>query len=197
MNGTVLKDGERARRGETVAASEKTRRDPRKRPVPVISRAAPKADADKSDRSVKKGKKGKPTDEDAGPKFVGGARNEHGTRVARRVTCSRCQAVDHVAYSPRDPTRALCRSCAKEVLEIYEQGMRVRVATRPTKCNLCGAPFNIPLSAEDDGDPLCKSCLQGFTSWQGSVDRPFEERQQTVLEPRASGTVVRKIKKPS
>lgn len=179
-----------------MAASEKPRRDPRKRPVPLIARAPSKAEA-KPDKPRRARSKGAAADVEEGPKFVGGARNEHGTRVARRITCTRCGLVDHVAYSPRDATKALCRKCAKEVLEIYEAGVRVRVATRSTVCNLCGTPFDLPVTAEDDGDPLCKSCLLGFTSWQGSVDTPFNERQGAVLEPRASGTVVRKSRKGS
>lgn len=242
-----------------MAASEKTRRDPRKRPTPVIAKVPPKAGADaprpaRDERHPSEhppGKrpggagpmsKGKPpgkrpagvgpmgkgkrpsgplgktmghgthapggrppgrsgpptrgTSVDEGPRFVGGARNEHGTRVARRVTCAQCGAVDHVAYAPKDASKALCRSCAMKVLEIYDAGVKVRMPTKPAVCNLCGAPFALPVAAEDDGDPLCKNCLLGFTTWQGSVDRPFEERQNTVLESRASGTVVRK-KKPS
>ena len=132
-----------------------------------------------------------------GPRFVGGARNEHGTRVARRVTCTRCGNVDHVAYAPKDSTKALCRTCAMQVLETYESGVKVRMPTRRTTCNLCGVPFDLPVAAEDDGDPLCKNCLLGFTTWQGSVDRTFEERTNTVIEARPSGTVVRKTKKPS
>lgn len=133
-------------------------------------------------------------DGDEGPKFVGGPRNEHGTRVARRVTCARCGTADHVPYVPKDPTKALCRTCAADVLKTYEAGVRVRVQTRKTMCNLCGAPFDLPVSAEDDGDPLCPSCLRGFTSWQGSVDVPFAERQKTVVEERLSGALVRKRK---
>jgi hypothetical protein len=147
--------------------------------VPQIARAPKKADAEKPTKKRAK----RDAEETEGPRFVGGARNEHGTRVG---------LVDHVAFAPRDASKALCRSCAKEVLDIYEAGMKVRVATRKTNCNLCGTPFDLPVTAEDDGDPLCKSCLQGFTSWQGSVDTPFSERQATVLESRASGTVVRK-----
>lgn len=130
----------------------------------------------------------------SGAKIVGGPRNEHGTRVARRVTCARCQSADHVPYVPKDPSKALCRTCASEVLMTYEAGVRVRTPTRKTACNLCGAPFELPVSAEDDGDPLCPSCLRGFTSWQGSVDVPFAERGNVVVEERLSGALVRKRK---
>jgi len=124
--------------------------------------------------------------------YVGGAKNEFGTRVAKRVACGRCGAVDHVPYVPKDTSRALCRDCAALVLRAYEVGTRPPEETRPETCNLCGTPFRIPLHVEDDGDPLCPNCLRGFTTWSGSIDTPFHERQGRVLEARAKGVVVRK-----
>jgi hypothetical protein len=129
-----------------------------------------------------------------GAVFVGGARNEHGTRVARRVACGRCGSEDHVPYVPKDQSRALCRNCAAEVLKAFEVGTKAPTEMRDEKCNLCGVPFQIPAFVKDDGDPLCPSCLRGFTTWSGSIDTPWEERQNRVLETRSStsSVVVRK-----
>jgi hypothetical protein len=124
--------------------------------------------------------------------YVGGARNEHGTRVARRVVCGRCGVEDHVPYVPRDESRALCRGCAALVLRAYEVGTKAPTDTRPETCNLCGSPFRIPLAVPDDGDPLCPNCLRGFTTWSGSIDTPWTERQGRTLEARGSGVVVRR-----
>jgi len=82
------------------------------------------------------------------------------------------------------------------VLKTYELGVKVRTPTRKTTCNLCGTPFDLPITVEDDGDPLCPMCLRGFTAWQGSVDVPFAERTEVVVEERLSGALVRK-RKPS
>lgn len=127
-------------------------------------------------------------------KRVGGARNEFGTRVARRIDCSRCGRSDHIAYVPKDRAKALCRDCAVEVLRMYEVGVKARVSTRVVPCNLCGTPFDLPANVEDDGDLLCRSCLRGFTAWQGSVDVPFDERSRAHAEPRRSGTLIRRRK---
>jgi hypothetical protein len=124
--------------------------------------------------------------------YVGGARNEHGTRVARRVVCARCGTEDHVPYAPKDAAKAMCRACAALVLRAYEVGTRAPVDTRAETCNLCGSPFRIPLSVVDDGDPLCPNCLRGFMTWSGSIDTPFVERQGRVIETRGVGVVVRK-----
>lgn len=124
--------------------------------------------------------------------FVGGARNEFGTRIAKRITCSRCGNDDHVPHAPRDASKAMCRACAALVLRAYEMGTQAPVATRPETCNLCGTPFRIPLTVKDDGDPLCPNCLRGFTTWQGGIDTPFADRQDRVLEQRKPGVVVRK-----
>jgi hypothetical protein len=96
---------------------------------------------------------------------------------------------------PKNADRVLCRACAREVLSAYEVGEKIRTATRPETCNLCGTPFVIPVTVKDDGDPLCPSCLRGFTSWSGSIDTPWEERQALVIEERGPGLVVRKKKK--
>jgi hypothetical protein len=124
--------------------------------------------------------------------YVGGARNEHGTRVARRVVCGRCGVEDHVPYVPKDSARAMCRACAALVLRAYELGTRAPTETRPETCNLCGTPFRIPLAVPDDGDPLCPNCLRGFTTWSGSIDTPWTERQNRTIEERTSGVVVRR-----
>jgi hypothetical protein len=171
--------------------AEKPKRNPRDRKAPVVERKA----GDKPAPKARRDRPGRDGARDEGPKFVGGPRNEHGTRIARRVTCMRCGTHDHVPFVPKDPAMALCRNCAAEVLKTYEAGVKVRMPTRMTKCNLCGTPFALPITAEDDGDPLCPSCLKGFTSWQGSVDTPFEVRSDVVVEERLSGALVRKRKK--
>ena len=167
--------------------TQRAKKDHKKRPTPVVSRkGAPATEG----RAEKRRSADRPVEE--GPKYTGGPKNEHGTRVARRVTCSRCGTSDHIPYVPRDATRALCRSCAAEVLKIYERGTKIRMPTRTTPCNLCGTPFELPIVVEDDGDPLCPNCLRGFTTWQGSVDVPFADRVHSTLEARPSGAVVRK-----
>lgn len=129
-----------------------------------------------------------------GVKRVGGARNEFGTRVARRIDCSRCGRSDHIAYVPKDRAKAMCRDCAAEVLRLYEHGVKARAEMRHVSCNLCGTPFDLPVTVEDDGDLLCGSCLRGFTAWQGSVDVPFEERTKAQAESRRAGTLIRRRK---
>lgn len=132
-----------------------------------------------------------------GVKRVGGVRNEFGTRIARRIDCSRCGRSDHVQYAPKNREKALCRECAAEVLRLYEHGVKARADVRVVPCNLCGTPFDLPVTVEDDGDLLCRSCLRGFTSWQGSLDTPFEERSQVQAESRRSGTLIRRRKDES
>ncbi len=124
--------------------------------------------------------------------FVGGPRNEFGTRIAKRITCSRCGNDDHVPHAPRDASKAMCRACAALMLRAYEVGVKAPVDTRPETCNLCGVPFRMPMAVPDDGDPLCPNCLRGFTTWQGGVDTPYQERQNRTLEQRKPGVVVRK-----
>lgn len=165
-------------------AGKPTKRiDTRKRRAPEIVRpTAPNQDSSDNSRSFERN--------GGGNLYVGGARGEFGTRVAKRVECGRCGKSDHVPYVPKDKSRALCRDCAALVLRAYEVGTKVPTETRPETCNLCGTPFRIPLSVPDDGDPLCPSCLRGFTTWSGTIDTPFEERQRQVVETRDNPSVV-------
>lgn len=174
-------------------STERPRRNPRDNKPPVVVRKPGDAPAPLAKVRGKRAPAGGALED--GPRFVGGPRNEHGTRIARRVTCGRCGTADHVPYVPKDPSKALCSACAIEVLKTYDSGVKVRMPTKTTPCNLCGVPFALPITADDDGDPLCPSCLRGFTSWQGSVDVPFGERQGAVVEERLSGALVRKRKK--
>lgn len=126
------------------------------------------------------------------PQRVGGARNEHGTRVARRVVCTRCGAHDHVQWVEQDNSTALCKVCAEEMLGVLELGRKEKQKTRDEICNLCGVPFAMPDHVEDDGDPLCGNCLRGFMAWQGTIDRTFEERQREVSTSVRPGLRVRR-----
>ncbi|MEM7676356.1 MAG: hypothetical protein AAF449_10175, partial [Myxococcota bacterium] len=47
-------------------------------------------------------------------------RTEHGTRVARAITCIRCNSKDILHFIPRHGANALCRKCAAETLEIAD-----------------------------------------------------------------------------
>lgn len=172
------------------------KKDHRKRPTPDVVKAAPSAGRAPPGRVAARARRPGPDAKEGEPRFVGGARNEHGTRVARRVTCARCGTADHVPYVPRDQSKALCRACAAEVLRTYEAGTTVRAEMRSIKCTLCGTPFDLPVTVDlEDRDPLCKNCLRGFAVWQGSVDVPFEQRGQTVVEERLSGALIRKRKR--
>jgi hypothetical protein len=172
----------------------KKRVDTRNRKPPVIERppAATSTSTSTSVTATEAPRKRALERKGGGNLYVGGARNEHGTRVARRVVCGRCGSEDHVPYVPKESGKAMCRACAALVLRAYEVGTKVPVETRPETCNLCGTPFRIPLAVVDDGDPLCPNCLRGFMTWSGSIDTPFSERQGRVIEARGQGVVVRK-----
>jgi hypothetical protein len=125
-------------------------------------------------------------------RVIGGQRNEHGTRVSRRIDCQRCGKSDHVPWTKNNEPFALCRTCAAEVLATFEVGLKERVKTNHVDCNLCGKPFDIPVTVEDDGDLLCRSCLRGFMDWQGDLDTPYAERTERTSQPRRSGTLLRR-----
>lgn len=184
------------------------RNDPKKRPVPAVEKlgkrpgappAAPRPKARparaESRRGRDDGRKPAMPDDAEAPVFIGGPKNQFGTRVARRITCSQCGNVDHVPHAPRNLERALCRACAAEVLKTYEMGTRAPVATRPAVCSLCKKPFALPVKVELTDEILCPDCLRGFATWTGGIDTAWDQRHDVVVEARVSGTLVRRRKK--
>ncbi len=129
---------------------------------------------------------------DAPPARVGGERNEHGTRVARRIECHRCGAVDHSQWVEQKNDHALCRECAEELLGVLELGRKEKHQTRREVCNLCGVPFDLPTFVKDDGDLLCGGCIRGFMGWKGTLDREYEDRIGDVSESVRPGLRVRR-----
>lgn len=185
------------------------RNDPKKRPVPEVEKLAkrpaavaptrrrpPRDEAETRRRGRRDDQRGgKKGEEATAPAFIGGPKNQFGTRVARRITCSRCGNVDHVPHAPRDISRALCRACAAEVLKTYEVGTRAPVETQPAVCSLCKKPFILPARVELTDEILCPDCLRGFATWAGAIDASWESRQDVVVEQRVGGTLVRRRKK--
>lgn len=60
-----------------------------------------------------------------GPRLVPRVRNEHGTRVAKQITCSRCGTEDTVHFIPRKGEQQLCRRCAAELLGVGDEEGRI------------------------------------------------------------------------
>jgi hypothetical protein len=143
----------------------------------------------------KGGKGGKEAALDVAPvRRVGEPKGEHGTLTSRRVRCIRCKKVEHIQGAPRDRTLALCRSCAEEVLHIYEAGALAKPKPVEATCAQCGVKFELPITARErlaDEEVLCRDCLRGFASWQGPIDRPAT-REKELGEPRRPGVRLRK-----
>ncbi|MBI5494898.1 MAG: hypothetical protein HY904_07700 [Deltaproteobacteria bacterium] len=122
------------------------------------------------------------------PRFPGGARTEHGTRVARAVTCVRCGKQDHVAFKPRDPDKVMCKACTLEVTGRDEHGDLREPGVVDITCQNCGRTDRIPrarakkLLAPDNPEPiLCSDCDHGILSVQGDRTRTGERRRSGVI----------------
>ena len=123
------------------------------------------------------------------PKFVGGARNEFGTRTLRRIECNRCKKSDMVAYMPKERSRALCNACAKELLDIYEVGAQLPKEMVDRACDQCARIF--PLNKKIDEEVVfCPDCFRGFATWQG--DKDLDPNARSRGESRKSGTLLRR-----
>lgn len=117
---------------------------------------------------------------------VGGARNAHGTRVARRITCVSCGTVDYTALGAGSAPR--CRSCAKSELGAFEQSVKVPVPLRRVICYQCKLDCFLPQHIAQKEQALCGDCARGFELWQGSPGG----RLSGGLEVRPSGAVLRR-----
>lgn len=124
----------------------------------------------------------------SGPELirVGAARNEHGTRIACRITCISCGAADYVSvragHSPR------CRACARKELNAFEQGVRPPRNLTQVSCFQCKQSCELPDWLAKKDNPLCKDCAKGFELWRGAIG----STQSSSFEERRSGIVLRR-----
>lgn len=120
------------------------------------------------------------------PLRVGGARNQHGTRVTRRVTCVSCGEVDYTAVGAGSSPR--CRKCAKQELGAFEQSVRVPPMLMKITCFQCKTVCELPSWLAQKEDALCGDCARGFELWRGTMGSAATGE----LELRRSGTVLRR-----
>ncbi|MBH1989061.1 MAG: hypothetical protein I8H75_04750 [Myxococcaceae bacterium] len=123
---------------------------------------------------------------------VGGTRNAHGTRIARRITCDKCGQQDHITARPSRTHGTFCRACALEVLNALEVGKKAPRDLKELCCSNCQRSFTLPVHVEIKKGTLCPSCLRGFETWRGSVNMSASDRASLHCEVRKSGVMLRK-----
>lgn len=125
----------------------------------------------------------------AGPKrgkVVRKVRNEHGTRVARRIRCASCGAEDTIDFAPKDPSQVLCRRCAFDQYGAIDPD-DPSVRRRSTTCPECRRSFEAVISLRHPEPPICPDCRAGIIS---------QQQHRTKKAVRLSAKVVRARKKP-
>jgi hypothetical protein len=133
------------------------------------------------------------TNESRAPLIVGGSRNEHGTRICRKVTCVKCLEVDHVPVSRSKKSDQLyCRKCAILEMGAHEKGTRIKSEMAEVKCAQCAKTFEFPTRLIRRGPLFCSDCHKGFEVWRGSKATPVDERNATSISRRPAGTLLRK-----
>jgi hypothetical protein len=129
-------------------------------------------------------------------RVVGRPRNDHGTRISTRITCSACGTVDFVAVRSKGKESIYCRSCAQNYLDAFEVGI-----ARPGKkncytCEQCKGTFEGQIDVrrkQDSGESvLCPDCFRGFEVWRGPLGSTPETRKAMSLERRRSGVMLRR-----
>jgi hypothetical protein len=130
------------------------------------------------------------------PRFEGGARTEHGTRVARAVVCVRCGKEDHVAFKPREADKVMCRACTLEVAGRDEHGDIKKPGFVDIRCSQCGRMTRLLMSVikkprkDADGKPMppvCGDCFMGIEVNKSNKAATAERRRPGVLLKRREG----------
>lgn len=99
------------------------------------------------------------------PKAPKKIRNEHGTRVAVRVQCSVCGQTDTIPFAPKDASRAMCRKCAFELLDVSDPDVR-ELSIHRFSCEDCGRDVEIKVGHDVPEEILCRDCASGIESKQ-------------------------------
>lgn len=127
---------------------------------------------------------------------LGRARNAHGTRVCRAVTCTKCGSRDYASVRRHNREKVYCRPCARRELNAHESGIKTHRAGVLQACSLCKVEFELGTAIKKDaGEVLCFDCLSGFEVWRGSLKMAPDQRQQGQIERRKNGVLLRKSKK--
>lgn len=127
-------------------------------------------------------------------KLVGGAKNHLGTRVSRRVTCSRCGCNDYISFVPGSPEKILCKACAKLIHLAYEVGESPKPESANYNCDQCETPFELGqktlerLLEKKPGEIYCQNCSLGLAGWQGKA----KGGPKGPSEKRLSGALLRR-----
>lgn len=120
------------------------------------------------------------------PRVSRKVRSEHGTRVARSIVCSRCQAKDTIHFAPKDSKRALCRKCAADLLGVEDPDTHVGTAVAFT-CAQCGRKGTTQNKARaESGDYVCNDCLRGIESQQENKTKSAVRLSKKVVRVRKS-----------
>lgn len=107
-------------------------------------------------------------------KIVGEPKGEFGTRLSQRVTCEKCQKIDYVTVKLSKIHQKFCRSCAQDVLKVYEVGRHILEENKKCMCEKCGKNFfmkDILLAKKHENaqEILCFDCHKGFDVWRGKA----------------------------
>jgi len=145
-------------------------------------------------KNLKNTRNNSPTSKEESVKRVGGAKNQHDTRICQRIECSKCGNLDYISVGPAKGKALYCKACAAKILNTYEIGRRIDRETTEVPCSQCAELFHINSEFADKPDLLCPSCLNGFESWKGSLQNR-DSRQNQTIELRSSGVLLRKRNK--
>ena len=107
-------------------------------------------------------------------------RSPHGTRVHRKVTCSKCGAEDTIHFAPKPGQNPLCRRCAAELLGVTDRDASIVPESRE-KCDRCGLFVPKVCTFEDPLD--CREHARALAMKQS-------ERSKTGTRSR-NGNVIR------
>lgn len=121
------------------------------------------------------------TSKRADPVTIQKVRNEHGTRIARRIVCIECGADDTVHFIPRDPATVRCRKCAYEQLSVHDPDDSA-LHQHGYNCTRCRRPFSLDKPAKDPATVLCSDCFHGIES---------KQQNRTQKGKRVSADIVR------
>jgi len=142
-------------------------------------------------------------------KRVGGDKNAHGTRVLRKVKCSKCSKLDFISFVPGRGKEAFCKSCAETLCNALEVGQAEKIKFVKKNCPNCAQPYEIESEKlayieeqkkrvrlkrpdEEDKPMLCPNCYMGFELWSGKKDSNQNLPSSLGLSKRKSGAILRK-----
>ena len=116
-------------------------------------------------------------------KVVSDVRSPHGTRVLKRIVCSRCGKSDTLQFVPRADEAPLCQACASEQHNVISENDS-QSGDKYVACKSCGTKFAVAKRPREVFVPKGLEGMEDLLTPKDATDHCLDCRKKLAIERR-------------